>query len=162
MWCDFFIIGSSWLLYHDIEKVAYSYVLMGVTVYCVGMVLSGTKQSVQMFIFSKQYATIADRIMTEQRRGVTVLSGTGWYTKAENKVLMILARKSESSEIYRIVKEVDSKAFISVASVMGVFGEGFESIKVSNKIKAGDILKFKKSQNKGGNKVSDLAQGVKN
>jgi uncharacterized membrane-anchored protein YitT (DUF2179 family) len=154
LWCDLFIIGSSWFLHHDIEKVAYGYMLMGISSYCVDMVLSGNKQSVQMFIFSKQYATIADRIMTEQHRGVTVLSGVGWYTKQENKVLMILARKNESSRIYRIVKEIDSKAFISVGNVMGVFGEGFESIKVSGKIKPGDILKRQKLQKKCGDEVS--------
>ncbi|MDR3329260.1 MAG: YitT family protein [Prevotellaceae bacterium] len=133
MWCDLFIIGSSWLLHRDIEKVAYGYVLMGVTAYCVDLALSGNKQSVQIFIFSKRYAAIADRITAEQHRGVTMLGGVGWYTKQESKVLMILARKSEANATYRIVKETDPRAFISVASVMGVFGQGFDSIKVSKK-----------------------------
>ncbi len=141
MYCDLIIIGSSYLLYHDIEKVAYGYVLMGVSSYCVDMVLSGNKQSVQMFIFSERYESIANRIMKEQRRGVTLLNATGWYTKKDKKLLMILARKNEANDIYRIVKEEDGNAFISVGSVMGVFGQGFDNIKVSRKLDPTELIK---------------------
>ena len=93
------------------------------------MFLSGSKQSVQILIFSKQYDAIADRITEETGRGVTVLNSRGWYTKEEGKVAVVIVRKNESSHILRIVKEVDKTAFLSVGSVMGVYGKGFEQIK---------------------------------
>lgn len=144
LYCDLIIIGSSYFLHHDLEQVAYGYVLMGISAYCVDMVLSGNKQSVQMFIISRKYDAIADKIITDQKRGVTVLTGMGWYTKKENKILMILARKNETSDIYRIVKEVDSEAFISVANIMGVFGQGFDKIKAPRKIDPKNLLKKRK------------------
>ncbi|MDR3366083.1 MAG: YitT family protein [Prevotellaceae bacterium] len=134
LYCDLIIIGSSYLLYHSIEKVVYGYIIMGIFSYCVDLVLSGNKQSVQVFIFSTCYEAIANRIMGEQHRGVTLLNATGWYTKQDRKLLMILARRSEANNIYRIVKEEDPRAFISVGSIMGVFGQGFDNIKVSKKI----------------------------
>ncbi len=140
LYCDLVIIGSSYFLYHSIEMVAYGYVLMGICSYCVDLMLSGNKQSVQMFIFSEHFEAIANRIMNEQRRGVTVLNATGWYTKQDKKVLMIVARKNETNDLYRIVKEVDSGAFISVANVMG-FGQGFDNIKVSRKIDPTELIK---------------------
>lgn len=141
LYCDIIIIGSSYFLYHSIETVAYGYVLMGVASFCVDLILSGNKQSVQLFIFSHHYEAIANRIINEQRRGVTVLDAVGWYTKSEKKILMILARKNEVNNIYRIVKEEDTQAFISVANLMGVFGQGFDSIKVNKKIDPKGIIK---------------------
>jgi len=82
-----------------------------------------------MFIFSRKYAEIADRITSQLNRGVTVIDGQGWYTKENQKVVITLVRKHESSDIYKIIKEIDSEAFISVANVMGVYGQGFERIR---------------------------------
>ena len=130
---DLIIIGSSFFLFQDITKVIYGYVQLGVMSFALDWVISGSKQSVQIFIFSKKYEEIADKIITEAHRGASVLNATGWFTREENKVLMILARKYEANTIYRIIKSVDKDAFISVASVMGVYGKGFEQIKTKGK-----------------------------
>jgi uncharacterized membrane-anchored protein YitT (DUF2179 family) len=93
------------------------------------MILSGARQSQQFFVFSKHYETIARRITQEMNRGVTIIDGQGWYSKNEQKIVLIIARKSESNGIYRIIKEVDKDAFLSVGNVMGVYGKGFEQIR---------------------------------
>lgn len=129
LYIDILIIGSSYLVFQDITKVIYGYILIGVTGYTIDMILSGSKQSVQIFIFSKNYEKIADRITREMGRGVTAMNAKGWYTKESNVVLMIVARKYEASEVYRIIREEDKNAFLSVASVMGVYGQGFEQFK---------------------------------
>lgn len=133
--CDVFIIGSSFLVLLDldpakrIETIVYGYVAMAITAYSLDAVLSGSKQSVQVFVFSKNYQVIADRITAELNRGVTVIDGQGWFTKENQKVLITLVRKHEANDVYRVIKEVDPEAFISVASVMGVYGRGFERIR---------------------------------
>lgn len=133
--CDVFIIGSSFFVLldmtavHRIETIVYGYVAMAVTAYAIDAVLSGSKQSVQIFIFSKRYIEIADRITNELGRGVTLIDGRGWYTKEEQKILITMVRKFESNDVYKVVKELDPDAFISTASVMGVFGKGFERIR---------------------------------
>ena len=81
-------------------------------------------------IFSKEYERIADRITKETHRGVTVLDGIGWYSKNHVKVLVVLAYKRQSVQIFRLVKEIDPNAFVSQSNVIGVFGEGFAKIKV--------------------------------
>ena len=133
--CDVFIIGSSFLVLTDlppvkrIETIVYGYVSMAITAYAIDAVLSGSRQSVQMFIFSKNYTDIADRITNQMNRGVTVIDGMGWYTKEAQRVVITLVRKHEANDIYRLIKEVDDEAFISVANVMGVYGRGFERIR---------------------------------
>ncbi len=133
--CDVFIIGSSFFVLLDmtivnrIETIVYGYVAMAVTAYSIDAVLSGSKQSVQIFIFSTKYSEIADRITKDLKRGVTLVDGKGWYTKEEQKVLITMVRKFEANDVYRIIKEVDPDAFTSTASVVGVFGRGFETIR---------------------------------
>ena len=127
--CDLLIICSSYFIFQSIEKIVYGIVVMGVISYTVDMVLNGARQSVQFFIFSEKYEEIADTIVEQAHRGCTVLDGTGWYTKKSTKVLVVMAKKTESVMIFRIVKNIDPAAFISQSSVIGIYGEGFEQIK---------------------------------
>jgi uncharacterized membrane-anchored protein YitT (DUF2179 family) len=135
LYCDVVIIGSSYFINHDIRTIIYGYVMMGVFSYTVDLLLSGNKQSVQIFIFSRKYKEIADAVISIKKRGVTALDSVGWYTQEQGKVLIVLVRKQELNDIYRIVKSIDPEALISVAHVMGVFGKGFDIIKTSKKKK---------------------------
>lgn len=130
LYCDLVIVGSIYFLPgKNLENVIYGYIEMVSFSYVIDLVISGTKQSVQIMVFSKSYEAVADRITKDLGRGVTALESMGWWSKSEGKVLVILVRKNETNIFYKIIKEVDPKAFISVANVMGVFGEGFEQIK---------------------------------
>lgn len=94
--------------------------------------LSGSKQSIQIFIMSHNHEPIAEMIARDFHRGVTVLDGHGWYTKQESSVLMVLIRKSEVKPMLRSIKMIDPNAFLSVSSVSGVYGRGFDTIKAKN------------------------------
>jgi len=130
LYCDVLIICSTYFFnFGSIEKIVYGLTTMAVTTVAVDMVINGVRQSVQFFIFSKEYEQIATQINTEVHRGVTILDGMGWYSKEPVKVITVIARKNESVKIFRIVKEIDPNAFISQSSAIGVYGEGFDVIK---------------------------------
>jgi uncharacterized membrane-anchored protein YitT (DUF2179 family) len=129
LYCDVIIIGSSYFLVHSLDKMVYGFVSMAVVSYTLDAFLSGSNASAQIFIFSPKYEEIADFITTESMRGVTLIDGQGWYTKQDIKVIMTIIRKKETAILFRKVKEIDPDAFISMASVMGVFGQGFDKIK---------------------------------
>ncbi|MBQ7774031.1 MAG: YitT family protein [Bacteroidales bacterium] len=144
---DIFIIASSLLLPPDeildangvvvgveswgerFATILYGYILIGACSYSVDMFISGTKQSLQIFIFSKKYAELADAITSTTGRGVTLIEGQGWYTKQQSKIVMVIMRKDDMSSLYRMVREIDRDAFLSVGSVSGVYGKGFDQIK---------------------------------
>ncbi|MFO7829241.1 MAG: YitT family protein [Bacteroidales bacterium] len=129
LYADVLIISSSFLIFQSLEKIVYGYVTMAVTAYVIDMVLTGAKRTVQMFIFSKDYDKIAERVAMEMNRGITLLDGQGWYSKKESKILLVLVKKQESGSLLRIIKDIDPDAFISVNNVMGVYGLGFDQIK---------------------------------
>ena len=112
-----------------VTTVLYGLILVTVNSYVLDMYISGSQQSVQLFILSKEYEKIADAITHDMHRGVTVLDGKGWYTKQDTKVLMVLTRKTDLNLMLRYIKQLDSNAFLSVSSVNGVYGKGFDSIK---------------------------------
>lgn len=132
---DIFIIASSLLIPSSqnigerMAIILYGYILIGASSYTLDLYISGTKQSLQVFIFSKKYNEIADAVIKGVGRGVSVFNATGWYTKNDNKVLMIILRKTDMPIIYKTVKEIDKDAFMSVGSVTGVYGKGFDQIK---------------------------------
>ncbi len=130
MLCDVVIIASSYFIFQSPAKLVYGYVSMWVVSYSLDSFLSGANRSAQMFIFSKKYEEIANFINNEAIRGVTILNGVGWYTKEDTKVVMSVVRKRETSAIFRKIKEIDPEAFISMGSVMGVYGQGFEKLKL--------------------------------
>ena len=132
---DIFIIASSLIVPTEgswgvrVANLVYGYVMAGVFSVSLDLFVSGSKQSVQIFIFSKNFVKIADRITNDVHRGVTALDGKGWYTKTESTVLVVVARKQELKFLLTLIKEEDPQAFISVASVSGVYGSGFDVIK---------------------------------
>ena len=130
MYLDIVIIGCSFFVSHEIENVVYGYVQMAVMTYALDLVIDGSKQSYQIMVFSQFTKDIADRIGNEVGRGVTLLNGWGWFSKSDQKVLLVIARKVDKQLIMEIIQNTDPKAFISVAKVQGVYGKNFEKLKL--------------------------------
>ena len=143
---DLLIVGSSFFVFNAkpdfttidaVRKVVFGLCTMVIENLVLDYVMNAKRESVQFMIFSKKYQEIANAIGTQMDHGVTILDGHGWYTGDEMKVLCILAKKNESVTIFRIVKIIDPNAFVSQSAVIGVYGEGFDEMKV--KIKEKDI-----------------------
>ena len=118
-----------------ITTVVYGFILVVVNSTVLDLYISGSRQSVQLFVLSDRFAEIADAVTNDLHKGVTVLDGEGWYTKQSRKVLMIITRKTELNIILRYIKSIDPNAFLSLSSVTGVYGKGFDTIKAKTKEK---------------------------
>ena len=112
-----------------VTTVIYGLILVTVNSNVIDKYLSGSQQSVQLFILSKKFTEIADSITHDLHRGVTVLDGKGWYTQTPTEVLMVITRKTDLNLLLRYIKAIDANAFLSVSSVNGVYGQGFDTIK---------------------------------
>lgn len=130
---DVLIVASSYFILPQengsIEKTVLGFVLLPVVWNTVDFVINGAKQSVQIFIFSKQYDEIATHINSEIKRGCTVVDGIGWYSQTPQKVIIVIARRTEANTIFRLVDRIDPNAFITQTTVMGVYGNGFDKIR---------------------------------
>lgn len=134
LYVDVTIIASSMLFVHNsLANVVYGLVVLFMVSFVTDMVINGNRQAIQFIIFSSKWEEIATAINNEANRGCTVLTGEGWYTKKEVKVLMVMCRKIEAVTISKIVKSIDPKAFLTQSHVNGVYGKGFDELKVKMK-----------------------------
>jgi len=118
------------LVFHDIRRVLFGYVALFIMSMVLDYHINTTRQSVQLFIIShEKHQEIAEFITQQGHRGVTVLNAMGWYSKTEHDVLFVLARKRESAYLLNGIKQIDPQAFVSMAYVKGVYGNGFDKIK---------------------------------
>ncbi|NCC18667.1 MAG: YitT family protein [Bacteroidia bacterium] len=130
LYIDIFIIASAFILPEmSITNVVYGYTVMFVFTYVLDLTIEGNKQSYQIMVFSSKADEIADAIGSGVKRGVTIIDAHGWYTKKEQKIVLVIARKQDKVEIMRIIKLLDPAAFISVDKVQGVFGENFDTLR---------------------------------
>lgn len=142
---DMLIVSCSIFLPYDgpwearldarVPLIVYGWIVTFVIAYVTDMLINGNRKATQFIIFSHRWEEIADQINRDARRGVTVLDGMGWYSKKEVKILMVWCRKIESVTIFRIVKMIDPEAFITQGNVNGVYGKGFDTMKVKLKKK---------------------------
>ncbi len=133
LFVDMIIITSSYLVLKNWDNVIMGYAGLIVASFSVDQVVNSRRRSVQFFVISKEYKEIARRINEEPNRGCTLIKAQGFYTDKETNMLFVLAKQTESSMIFRIINEVDPKAFVSQSAVIGVYGEGFDKFKVSGK-----------------------------
>ena len=116
-----------------VPTIVYGWVITFIVAYMCDMIINTNRQATQFIIFSSKWAEIADKVNQEAHRGVTVMDGEGWYSKQPVKILMVWCRKIESVTIFRIVKSIDDNAFITQANVNGVYGKGFDTMKIKMK-----------------------------
>lgn len=141
LFCDLTIITSSYVVLHDWEKVLYGYVLLFIVSFCVDYVVNSLRRSVQFLIISRKWEEIGLAINKIADRGCSTLNGNGFYSKRDIKVIFCIAKKSESAMIFDIVDEIDPDAFVAQSAVIGVYGQGFDRVRVRKKISLEEIKK---------------------
>ena len=140
---DFVVIGSCLFIpqfgtmLERLYMVVFGFCTMVIENFMIDYIYDKQRSSVQFMIFSEKWQEIANAIGTKMEHGVTILDAQGWYTGRDKKVLCILAKKNESTTIFRLIKMIDPNAFVSQSAVIGVYGEGFDRIKV--KVKKGEV-----------------------
>lgn len=126
---DTIIICSSYVLFHSVETIVYGVAFTLIASFVCDYVVNGTRQTVQFIIISKHYKEIADTINHKVHRGVTLIEGKGWYSKQEVDILVVMARKYESQDVFNYINRIDPDAMVSQTFCHGVFGVGFDKIK---------------------------------
>lgn len=135
MACDIVIISSCYFVFHDWFRVIYGFVMLIICSITIDYCMRQRQQSVQFMIFSRNAEAIADAIVSTHH-GATMLEGEGWYTHTDRKVIISVIRRREQATIQRMIKEIDPFAFVSMTDASGVWGEGFDIMKVSRDKKA--------------------------
>lgn len=117
---SYFIIGT--------EGLMLTLVMLYIATKVTDFIIEGLNSKRAVTIISKSYDEIARNVNNEMKRGVTVLTGYGYYTKNKKDILHIIINKQEFTHLRKIVTSVDKDAFVTVHDIRDVFGEGFVDI----------------------------------
>ena len=130
LYADGLIIFSSMLIFHSIDNVVYGFLELLFATFMTDQVINTNRQTMQFLIISDKWEEIANAVVNDAHRGCTVFSGMGWFTKEDVKMLMVMCRKIEGVTVMRVVKSIDPYAFITQSNVNGVYGVGFDAMKI--------------------------------
>ena len=133
--CDLIIITSGYVVLKNWENIIYGYITLFVMTSVVDYVINGMRGSVQFFVVSEKWQEIGNAINNDVQRGCTLIDARGFYTGKEMGMLFILARRTETREIFQVIDEIDPEAFISQSAVNAVYGIGFDRMKVGKRKK---------------------------
>lgn len=130
LYCDIVIISSCYFIFHDWKRVVFGFVTMLVVSLIIDYVMNYVQQSVQFFIVTKKSDEVSQAILKDANCGATLIPSKGCYSGEPISIIMVIAHKQQSLTIFRVVHEIDPGAFISQTKAAGVYGEGFDKIKV--------------------------------
>lgn len=121
---DGFIILSGFFIFGPI-KAMYAIISVFISSKVITGVLEGMNYAKVAFIMSDKEEAISQAIMEKIPRGVTGLKATGMYTKEDKQMLFVVVSQKEITKLRDLVKEIDQRAFVTIADVHEVLGEGF-------------------------------------
>ena len=113
-------------------KALYGLVLIYVSGLAAETALQGTNVIRSAMIVTTQTEAIAQAIMQDLERGVTILSGTGAYTGEPRNVIYCAVSRMEINRLKILVHDIDPKAFMVIGQAQEALGEGFTPLKLSD------------------------------
>ena len=108
-------------------KALYAIISVFIAARCISLIMEGMFFARAVFIISDNADEISDILLTALDRGVTGLSGTGMHTQKARNVLLCVVSPKEVPKLKELVRGVDKGAFVIVADVREVSGDGFRS-----------------------------------
>ncbi|MEG1632569.1 MAG: YitT family protein [Oscillospiraceae bacterium] len=125
---DVLVVATFALVFNKFEGAMYTMISMFIISRSVDTVLYGIGTSKVCFIISEEYDRISKEITGQLNRGVTMLHGEGAYTGTEKRVILCVIKKPQITEVRKIIRLIDPKAFFIVTDAKDVFGNGFGDI----------------------------------
>ena len=121
---DIAVISVAAIIF-GVEQALYALIGVFIAQKATDVIIDGARRARAYYVVSKRYAEIAESVMAKMNRGATLLKATGMYSRNDQPVLMCIIRPQEIGSFIRIVQSFDGEAFIFVADIHEVMGEGF-------------------------------------
>ncbi|EHI56147.1 hypothetical protein HMPREF9333_00677 [Johnsonella ignava ATCC 51276] len=134
MICDVLVMFFSCFVI-GVEKMIVTTMLLFIATQVMAFLTEGLNRKKSIIIITDKPDEVADIILTDINRGVTVLKGYGYYTKEEKKVLYTVVNSYQIMTVQRQILHIDPKAFISIMDTYQVIGQGFTFFNPDNKNK---------------------------
>ena len=121
------IIFSIGVAFKDLNLIIWGYLNLFITTQIVDLTAEGLPYVKGAYIITKSEKSIKERILNELNRGITVFHGEGGYSEEKQNILFCAVNRRQVTQLRRLVKEEDPKAFMMLMDVNDVMGDGFKT-----------------------------------
>lgn len=112
-----FLFGFDGVAYSIIYQVIYTAVVKAMH----------TRYNRKMvFIFTQKGSEVSQLLIENNNRGVTMLDAVGAYSRQENNMLVTVVASAEVERIIRLIRQCDSRAFISITESEQIYGSFYQ------------------------------------
>lgn len=125
---DLTVVLTGAIVYGKIETALYSIVMIYIVGEVIDKVIKGADERWVVLVMSEKREEISKRILTEISRGTTLMEGKGGYSNAPVKMLLCVTDNRQIFELKKLIKDIDSDAFVIVSQTAEILGQGFKSI----------------------------------
>lgn len=127
---DAVVIAAYAVIFRRFDNAMYTVIAVYIYSRIIDLMLYGTSQCKLCQIISERSDDIKQEIVKTLKRGVTVVNARGAYSGMDKQILFCVVKRQQIVQIRRIVKDIDTSAFVIVSDTRDVFGNGFENINV--------------------------------
>ena len=128
MMIDGIILSTSIFVFGNVDAALFGLISLYAQTKVIDMIIYGNDAGSEASIVTKYPQKIAERVIKEIDRTVTLLPGKGGYSGEDTTVVLCTVRKTEFNRLKRIIAETDENAFVIVKETSGIFGLGFKDV----------------------------------
>ena len=123
---DVLVVLVAMGVFHNLEVALYSIVTIYVSSKTIDSLMQGIDHAKVIHVVTNHPEEIRAFIADEKGMGITLLQGTGGYSRKGNTVLLVVVRRNQLAQMVKAIQSIDRKAFLFVTDAAEVHGEGFK------------------------------------
>lgn len=122
---DFLILMLILIIFQDLRLVTYTLLFDFIVSRVIDLIGEGGYAGKGFMIITQKPMEVADKINEELGRGVTFISGQGYYSQKDLKIIYCIVARNEMIKMKELIHTIDPKAFITITEAHEILGEGF-------------------------------------
>ena len=122
---DFLILMLILIIFQDLRLVTYTLLFDFIVSRVIALIGEGGYAGKGFMIITQKPIEVADKINEELGRGVTFISGQGYYSQKDLKIIYCIVARNEMIKMKELIHTIDPKAFITITEAHEILGEGF-------------------------------------
>lgn len=126
---DCLILMLILIIFQDLRLVTYTLLFDFIVSRVIDLIGEGGYAGKGFMIITQKPMEVADKINEDLGRGVTFISGQGYYSQKDLKIIYCIVARNEMIKMKELIHTIDPKAFITITEAHEILGEGFTFVK---------------------------------
>ncbi|MBW6490415.1 MAG: YitT family protein [Lentimicrobium sp.] len=129
IYVDSVIVLFGLVVFKDWKIPLYSWIVIFITGKVIDITMQGVSYEKTLFIISKEFELIRDKIINDLNRGGTFIPGKGMFNNSDKTIIFTIMNRREIAILEEYIHQIDPKAFVTVMDANEILGEGFKSLR---------------------------------